>query len=83
MNIREECGAFGVFSKAHENMASLVYHGLYALQHRGQEVCGVVLNDDSVFTSHKRLALTHNGNLSNALPLRRDLELSQQKVGKP
>lgn len=126
MSIHEECGVFGVYSPQREDVASLVYYGLYALQHRGQEGCGIVVNDDGVFTSHKglglvsevfgqeemkkfpmgeiavghvrygttggnnlsncqpiqvnhlkgKLAVAHNGNLSNALPLRQELELS-------
>ena len=126
MSIHEECGVFGVYSTKTEDVASLVYYGLYALQHRGQESCGIVVNDDGVFTSHKglglvsevfsheemkkfprgeiavghvrygttggnnlsncqpiqvnhlrgKLAVAHNGNLSNALPLRQELELS-------
>ena len=31
--------------------------GLYALQHRGQESCGIVVNDDGIFASHKDLGL--------------------------
>lgn len=126
MSLHEECGVFGVFSPKRENVAGLVYYGLYALQHRGQEGCGIVVCDDGVFTSHKglglvsdifsreemqkfpegemavgharygttggnninncqpiqvnhlkgKLALAHNGNLSNALTLRKELELS-------
>ena len=126
MSIHEECGVLGVYSRATEDVASLVYYGLYALQHRGQEGCGIVVNEDGVFTSHKglglvsevftqeemqkfpkgeiavghvrygttggnnlsncqpiqvnhlkgKLAVAHNGNLSNALPLRQELELS-------
>ena len=126
MSIHEECGVFGVFGPKPEAVADLAYYGLYALQHRGQEGCGIVVNDDGVFTTHKglglisevfnkevlarfpkgtmavgharygttggsnlancqpievnhlkgKLALAHNGNLSNALDLRRDLELS-------
>lgn len=33
------------------------YYGLYALQHRGQESCGIVVNDDGVFFSRKDLGL--------------------------
>jgi amidophosphoribosyltransferase len=40
---REECGVFGVFG--HEDAARLVYLGLYALQHRGQESAGIVSSD--------------------------------------
>lgn len=126
MSIHEECGVFGVYSPKRGNVASLTYYGLYALQHRGQESCGIVVNDDGVFESHKgiglvsevfpreqleklpegemavghvrygttggltlnncqpiqvnhlkgKLAVAHNGNLSNALNLRRELELS-------
>ena len=126
MSLREECGVFGVMGKEAFDIAHTVYYGLYALQHRGQESCGIVVNDDGVFFSHKdlgllsevfdeerlgkfpqgsmavghvrygttggnnrnncqpievnhqkgKLALAHNGNLSNAVPLRDALELS-------
>ena len=126
MSLHEECGVFGIFSPKSSNVASMAYYGLYALQHRGQESCGIVVNDDGVFASHKdlglvsevfpsgaaavlpngtmavghvrygttgnnsrrncqpievnhqkgKLALAHNGNLSNASVLRNELELS-------
>ena len=126
MGIREECGVIGVFAPGPTDVASMVFGGLFALQHRGQEGCGVVVNDDGVFTSHKdlglvgevltpdvlarlprgslavghvrygttgarvrancqpievnhrkgRMALAHNGNLSNADELRCALELA-------
>ena len=126
MAIHEECGVFGVMSTQKENVAGITYYGLYALQHRGQESCGIVVNDDGVFSSYKdlglvsevfskdtlshlpegtmavghvrygttggttrnncqpievnhqkgKMALAHNGNLSNALELRDKLELS-------
>ena len=57
MGIHEECGVFGVISPNTLEIASIVYCGLYALQHRGQESCGIVVNDDGVFTSHKDLGL--------------------------
>ncbi len=57
MSIHEECGVFGVYSRHRENVGSLTYYGLYALQHRGQESCGIVVNDDGVFVSHKGLGL--------------------------
>ncbi len=124
--LHEECGVFGVQSREPCDLASITYYGLYALQHRGQESCGIVVNDDGVFTSHKdigllsevfggeelgrfpqgtmavghvrygttggtnrnncqpievnhqkgKMALAHNGNLSNAAKLRDALELS-------
>lgn len=49
MAIHEECGVFGVMSTQKENVAGITYYGLYALQHRGQESCRIVVNDDGVF----------------------------------
>ena len=57
MAIHEECGVFGVISTRRGNIAGKVYYGLYALQHRGQESCGIVVNDDGVFSSYKDLGL--------------------------
>lgn len=51
-HIHEECGVFGVFSPHTDNLASMAYYGLYALQHRGQESAGIVVNDDGVFASY-------------------------------
>ena len=123
-HIHEECGVFGVFSKQKRDVASLAYYALFALQHRGQESAGIVVNDDGVFSSwcdvglvndvftperlsslgqgnivvghvryattgsdqkrnvqpivinhHKgRMALAHNGNLTNSTHLRDTLE---------
>lgn len=39
--IHEECGVFGVFNNNDFDSAALTYAGLYALQHRGQESCGI------------------------------------------
>lgn len=55
--IHEECGIFGMFSNKTEDLASMAYYGLYSLQHRGQESCGIVVNDDGVFTSYKNAGL--------------------------
>lgn len=51
--IHEECGVFGVFAPETCDVASLTYYGLFALQHRGQESAGIVVNDDGVFTYRK------------------------------
>ncbi|MBR6873930.1 MAG: amidophosphoribosyltransferase [Ruminococcus sp.] len=124
--LHEECGVFGIFSQSNSPLAETVYYGLYALQHRGQEGCGIAVCEDGVITAHKdvglvgevfsprelsalpcgnmavghvrysttggnerrncqpivvnhqkgRMALAHNGNLSNAGELRSELELS-------
>ena len=57
MSIHEECGVFGIFSPDRIDAANIAYFGLYALQHRGQESCGIVVNDDGIFFSHKDLGL--------------------------
>ncbi len=57
MAIHEECGVFGIIGPEDPSIGREVYHGLYALQHRGQESCGIVVNDDGVFTAHKDLGL--------------------------
>ena len=126
MAIHEACGVFGVYSKTKTDVAAKTYYGLYALQHRGQESCGIVVNEDGLFFSQKdrglvsevfsdralsdlpkgtmavghvrygttggnsrsncqplmvnhqkgKMALAHNGNLSNAEQLRTALEMS-------
>ena len=57
MGVHEECGVFGVYAQAPANVAAITRLGLLALQHRGQESCGIVVNDDGVFVSHKDLGL--------------------------
>ena len=52
-SIHEECGVFGIYENGCANPASSAYFGLYALQHRGQESCGIAVCDDGVFR-HKR-----------------------------
>ena len=124
-SLREECGVFGIYSKTSDNLAADTYYGLFALQHRGQESCGIVVNDDGLFNEYKdtglvndvstpeildrlgqgniavghvrygttggngrnnaqpivvnhvkgRMALAHNGNLTNSFELRSALEL--------
>lgn len=122
----EECGVFGAYDMDGGNVAPTVYYGLFALQHRGQESCGIAVTDtygerkvrskkglglvNDVFdeeslrelkgnlgVGHVRystaggsraenamplvinyvkgtLVIAHNGNLTNAVELRRELE---------
>lgn len=59
--LREECGVVGVFSPRETyEIGRTVYYGLYSLQHRGQESCGIVVNDYGVFSSHKDLGLVND-----------------------
>ncbi len=57
MSIHEECGVFGVYSDHSVDVAGICYYGLYALQHRGQESCGIIVCDDGLFSSHKDIGL--------------------------
>ena len=52
-NLHEECGVFGIFENKTTCVAHSAYLALYALQHRGQESCGIAVNDDGVFTHHR------------------------------
>ncbi len=121
--LHEECGVFGIYSDGSVNPAYACYNGLLALQHRGQESCGIAVSDDGVMNYHKdmglvtevfnnsildslngqmavshvrystaggsvlenaqplvmryvkgTLAVAHNGNLTNAVEIRRELE---------
>ena len=56
-SIHEECGVFGIFESSATNVAETTYLGLYALQHRGQESCGIAVCDDGVFRQHKGIGL--------------------------
>lgn len=126
-HLKEECGVFGMYDFEGNDVASSIYYGLFALQHRGQESCGIAVSDtngskgnvvskkgmglcNEVFTpenlSHLKgnigvghvrystagestienaqplvlnyikgtLGMAHNGNLINAIELRKELE---------
>jgi len=53
--IHEECGVFGVLG--HPEAANLVYLGLYALQHRGQESAGIASSDGEGIIFHKQMGV--------------------------
>ncbi len=125
----EECGVFGMYDLDGNDVASLIYYGLFSLQHRGQESCGIAVSctngpkrnssvrkgmglvnevfdasslenmHGDIGVGHVRysttgasiaentqplvlnyikgtLSVAHNGNLVNAVELRRELELS-------
>ena len=59
--LHEECGVFGIYSPTiRDGIASDVYYGLYALQHRGQESCGIAVNNCGIFESYKDLGLVND-----------------------
>lgn len=59
--IHEECGIFGIYDpSATRDVASSTYYGLFALQHRGQESCGIAVNDRGVITSYKDVGLVRD-----------------------
>ena len=121
--LHEACGVFGIYGDENTEVARITYFGLYALQHRGQESCGIAVSKDGEITGHKgmglisevftekildrldgtiaightrysttggssiencqplivkykegRLAIAHNGNLTNASKIRLDFE---------
>ena len=43
--LKEECGVFGIYDFDGNDVASTIYYGLFALQHRGQESCGIAVSD--------------------------------------
>lgn len=53
-------GIFGIIGTEKTNVASSVYYGLYALHHRGQESCGISVNDDGVFHTYKDTGLVND-----------------------
>ena len=87
--LHEECGVFGVYDFDGVDVASTIYYGLFALQHRGQESCGIAVSDTEgpkgKVLSHKDMGLVNevfnpdsleklnNGNLLNAVELREEL----------
>ena len=56
----EECGVFGIYDKEEGDVASSAYYALYALQHRGQESCGIAVNDDGLITCYKNVGLVND-----------------------
>ena len=56
--INEECGVFGVYSsESKDNLAYMIDLGLSALQHRGEESCGIAINRNGIITHIKDLGL--------------------------
>lgn len=58
-NLHEECGVFGIYGDDALAPASAAYYGLYALQHRGQESCGIAVNDMGVISHYRGMGLVN------------------------
>ena len=54
---KEECGVFGVYTNKSMDVSSMVYYGLYALQHRGQESAGIAVANGESVDIHKGMGL--------------------------
>jgi len=58
--LREECGVFGIFTKTVSDVTMYAYTALYALQHRGQESCGIAVNDRGVINYKRGMGLVND-----------------------
>ena len=62
-DLHEECGVFGMYDFDRHDVASSIYYGLFALQHRGQESCGIAVSDTygpkGKVTSYKGMGLAN------------------------
>ena len=54
---QDECGVFGIYRKAGKGVVADTYHALYALQHRGQDSCGMCVNNDGVMKKYRENGL--------------------------
>lgn len=55
--LREKCGVFGVYAGDNLNVARTIFYALYALQHRGQESCGIAVDDGKRIRYSKEMGL--------------------------
>jgi len=75
--VKEECGVYGIYSKkGKESLAPIISVGLSALQHRGEESCGIAINKDGIITYRKELGL-----VSKVFPKHKLEELPEGKMG--
>ncbi len=55
--LKEECGVFGIYNNDDEDSGRVVYYGLFSLQHRGQESCGIAVTNDTIVKQYKDMGL--------------------------
>ncbi len=77
--LHEECGVFGIYDFSGADVASTIYYGLFALQHRGQESCGIAVSDTH---GPKGKVLSHKGmGLVNEVFTEENLEQLKGDIG--
>ena len=77
--LHEECGVFGMYDFDGLDVASTIYYGLFALQHRGQESCGIAVSDTN---GPKGKILSYKGmGLVNEVFTPEDLERMKGDIG--
>ena len=78
--LHEECGVFGIFRQVGEGVVAETYHALYALQHRGQESCGIAVNNDGVISCYKDVGLVTEVFTRDALEKMEEYHLDFRRV---
>ncbi len=78
-DLHEECGVFGIYDLDGNDVASTIYYGLFALQHRGQESCGIAVSDTN--GPKGKAALSKGMGLVNEVFTIDDLEKLKGNIG--
>ncbi len=77
--LKEACGVFGIYDFDGQDVVSTIYYGLFALQHRGQESCGIAVSETGgpkgKVTSYKGMGLV------NEVFTQDDLETMRGDIG--
>ncbi len=77
--LREECGVFGIYDLDGNDVASTIYYGLFALQHRGQESCGIAVSDTN--GPKGKASILKGMGLVNEVFVQEDLEKLTGNIG--
>ena len=80
-------GLFGIYTKEKKQISNIIYYGLYALQHRGQESAGMAVNNNGFIDYYKEVGLVHEAFTKEAMErLRGDIGIGHVRyatVGEP
>ncbi len=77
--LHEECGVFGIYDFDGNDVASTIYYGLFALQHRGQESCGLPVSDTN--GPKGKASILKGMGLVNEVFVQEDLEKLTGNIG--